>query len=156
MDKQFKIYKGEPFTVNMPANSTIRGKPFNINYTAGEEHEATFQTDEWSDNQVLVLSDSAGHILEIYNVSVVDPFASTDQLTHLRELLNDIDAVIDARIKNDNSQLTINNKTLIRESLEVLLRLKSDTTEKINKLKKKIKNTGSEPFFKSTIYFRFK
>lgn len=140
----------------MVANSTIRGKPFSIDYTADEEHEATFQTDKWNDNQVLVLSDVTGKIIEIYNVSVIDPFSSTDQLTHLRELLRDIEAVIDARIKNDNSQLTINNKTLIRESLEVLLRLKDDTTEKINKLKKKIKNTGNEPFFKSTIHFRLK
>ncbi|UUE38099.1 hypothetical protein L0Y26_09360 [Pectobacterium aroidearum] len=156
MDRKYKIYKGEPFTVKMVANSTIRGKPFNIDYTADDEHEAAFQTDEWSDNQVLVLSDVTGKIIEIYNVSVIDPFSSTDQLTHLRELLNDIEAVIEARIKNDNSQLTINNKTLIRESLEVLLRLKGDTTEKINKLKKKVKSTGTEPFFKSTIHFRFK
>ncbi|MEI7342234.1 hypothetical protein WCT87_12200 [Pectobacterium brasiliense] len=156
MDKKYKIYKGEPFTVKMVANSTIRGKPFNIDYTADDELDAIFQTSEWEESQILVLSDVTGKIIEIYTINVVDPFASTDQLTHLRELLKDIDAVIDSRIKNDNSQLTINNKTLIRESLDVLLRLKGDTTEKINKLKKKVKNTGNEPFFKSTIHFRFK
>jgi hypothetical protein len=48
--------------------------------------------------------------MRISNITVIDPMAQTNRLSELQKQLDDINVIISARINNDNSQLTINNK----------------------------------------------
>lgn len=91
--------------------------------------------------------------MRISNITVIDPMAQTNRLSELQKQLDDINVIISARINNDNSQLTINNKTLIHEDLNTLMNLKNSITSQVNELKRKMKN-GSTGFFKSTIHCR--
>lgn len=91
--------------------------------------------------------------MSINNVLIIDPMAQTDRLTELQKQLDDINLIISARINNDSSQLTINNKTLIHEDLNTLMNLKNSITKQVNELKRKMRN-GSAGFFKSTIHCR--
>ncbi|MCW2478126.1 hypothetical protein [Candidatus Symbiopectobacterium sp. NZEC135] len=158
-----QVYKGQSFTFKMPKGTRLTLYPANqatSNGTSSEYNQtwSSYQVQNWGDFQTLVLfNQTDDSVIEIYQIEIIDPAKDSTQLQTLQTQLKDIEILIAARISNDNSQLTINNKTLIREELSTLLKLKDEIILKINKLKKKIKgNNGSEPFFKSTIHFRFK
>ncbi|MET6729483.1 hypothetical protein ABNU34_28050, partial [Serratia marcescens] len=65
---------------------------------------------------------------------VVDPLETTTRYQDLLKTLKEIDEVIAMRISGGLiTTTTINNKTLVNESLEVLYRLKEQYTQQANK-----------------------
>lgn len=147
------IYIGEVITYQLPPNSTLKiGNTKTTLYTQNNSTDTyttlSIDTTEWEagDYSCVLM---AGGDCSIQNIIVKDPLAQTSRLTALREQLAEITLVIDARIKGDNKELTINNKTLIREDLSTLISLKNDITKQVNTLTKQLYK--ADGCFKSSI-----
>lgn len=73
-------------------------------------------------------------ISEVIHFTVIDPIASSDKYQELLKMLDDIDQLIKIRVAGGLITTTsINNKTLVNESLDVLYRLKDQYTKQANK-----------------------
>ncbi|AUU90402.1 hypothetical protein C2U55_15600 [Enterobacteriaceae bacterium ENNIH3] len=152
-----KIYIGEVLYEVLPANTVIKiGNSTQTLYEYKNENAddvtALIDTKNFTAGYYTVVINTDGN-MRISNITVIDPMAQTNRLSELQKQLDDINVIISARINNDNSQLTINNKTLIHEDLNTLMSLKNSITIQVNELKRKMKN-GSTGFFKSTIHCR--
>ncbi|CQI92588.1 Uncharacterised protein [Yersinia rohdei] len=152
------IYIGELILETLPPHSTLT--------IANSTKTITVITNDTDQNQLMPIDTSlfeagfytvvsnAGGKLTITNINIINPMAQTDRLIELQKQLDDLNILIQARISGDTSQLTINNKTLIHESLETLLKLKSTITQQLNHLKKKLYKNNNSGFFKSIIHCR--
>ncbi|CAI1549837.1 MULTISPECIES: hypothetical protein [Serratia] len=73
-------------------------------------------------------------ISDVIHFTVIDPIASSEKYQELLKMLDDIDQLIKMRIAGGLITTTsINNKTLVNESLDVLYRLKDQYTKQANK-----------------------
>ncbi|WP_313104202.1 hypothetical protein [Pseudescherichia vulneris] len=152
-----KIYIGEVIYEPLPANTTIKiGNSTQTLYEyqndSTEANTVRIDTVNFKAGYYTIVLNTNGN-MSIDSIAIINPMAQTDRLTELQLQLDEINKVLSARINNDTSQLTINNKTLIHEDLSVLMSLKNNITKQVNDLKRKIKK-GNAGFFKSTIHCR--
>jgi len=152
-----RIYIGEVFHEVLAANTVIKiGNSthtlYEYNNESTESVTVKIDTKGFQAGYYTIVLNTSGN-MTIDNVTVIDPMAQTDHLTELQSQLDEINKVLAARINNDASQLTINNKTLVHEDLNTLMTLKNNITKQVNDLKRKIKQ-GNNGFFKSTIHCR--
>lgn len=152
-----RIYIGEVLHEVLSPNTVIKiGNSTRTLYEYNNESTATvtvtIDTNEFQAGYYTIVLNTSG-IMTIDNVTVIDPMAQTDRLTELQAQVDEINKILAARINNDASQLTINNKTLVHEDLNTLMTLKNNITKQVNDLKRKIKQ-GNKGFFKSTIHCR--
>lgn len=150
------IYIGEVLHEVLQPNTTLKiGNSTETLFTHNTQNDTetvTIDSTDWKPGYYSVVYNNNGE-LTISTVTVIDPMAQTDRLSELQAQLDDINKIITARINNDTSTLTINNKTLVHEDLNTLLSLKNSITKQVNDLKRKL-TTGNKGFFKSTIHCR--
>jgi hypothetical protein len=109
-----KIYIGEVLYEVLPANTVIKiGNSTQTLYEYKNENAddvtALIDTKNFTAGYYTVVINTDGN-MRISNITVIDPMAQTNRLSELQKQLDDINVIISARINNDNSQLTINNK----------------------------------------------
>ncbi|WP_261448485.1 hypothetical protein [Serratia liquefaciens] len=92
-------------------------------------------------------------VISIGTITVIDPLAQVEELTHVQDMIKEIDHVIEDRMNNAVTQITINNKTIINESLDALFKLRTVYVQRANSILKK--RSGNKcGFFKSITVFR--
>lgn len=144
-----KIYIGEKLSEVIPANSTLKvGNSIQTLYeysnTSEVQSTQTIDTSPWTEGTYAYVLNNNGAI-EISNVLVIDPLNSSDELAYCRTMINEIDTIIQDRAKNAVTELTINNKTIVNDSIDSLYRLRQLYISRINSLTKK----NSSGVFKS-------
>lgn len=150
-----KIYIGEKFSEIVQAQTKL---------TVGNTTSNIYQYDNSTDNPIAVEIDTsswvagqyatvvnAGGTITIGSVVVEDPLASVDELSYLLSMIKEIDTIVQDRARNKASQITINNKTIVNDSIDSLLHLRNVYVNRANELKKKNKKGG---LFKSITVFR--
>ncbi|ENY9093364.1 hypothetical protein [Klebsiella michiganensis] len=89
---------------------------------------------------------------------VIDPTKHTAEYARVKTMINEIEAVIEAKIQGGaNYSITINNKTLVSESLSSLETMRIRYIERANSLWAKMNGqstSGSSKPFKSMTVFR--
>lgn len=66
---------------------------------------------------------------------MINPSSYTTEYTKLKDMIKELDAVIDSRVKGGGvTTLTINNKTLVSESLDSLESMRSRYIKRANTL----------------------
>ncbi|EPJ5332960.1 TPA: hypothetical protein ACJJXW_001550 [Enterobacter cloacae] len=89
---------------------------------------------------------------------VIDPTKNTEEYARIRKMIDEIEAVIEAKIQGGaNYSITINNKTLVSESLANLESIRARYIERANSLWAKMNGqstSGSSKPFKSMTVFR--
>ncbi|WP_320740448.1 hypothetical protein [Enterobacter cloacae] len=89
---------------------------------------------------------------------VIDPTKHTEEYARIRNMIDEIEAVIEAKIQGGaNYSITINNKTLVSESLANLESIRARYIERANSLWAKMNGqsaSGSSKPFKSMTVFR--
>ncbi|EPX9549057.1 hypothetical protein ACW6GR_000391 [Klebsiella michiganensis] len=91
----------------------------------------------------------------VYTFNVKDPRAAANQLNELKEAIDEIQLVINAKLTNGGVLSTsINNKSLTNESTEVLYRMKQALLRQYNKLKANMNNKKSGNPIKSITTFK--
>lgn len=144
-----KIYIGEKLSEVIPSNSTLKvGNSTQTLYeysnTSEVQSTQSIDTSAWTEGTYAYVLNNNGTI-EISNVLVIDPLKSSDELVYCRTMINEIDTIIQDRAKNAVTQLTINNKTIVNDSIDSLYRLRQLYISRINSLTKK----NSSGVFKS-------
>ncbi|WP_274871979.1 hypothetical protein [Serratia marcescens] len=129
-----KVYIGETLVYHQDANeSTTLVSPsqtkIEITQTSTPISTANWESGMWTQ----ILKDDMS-IKAVSTFVVVDPLETTTRYQDLLKTLKEIDEVIAMRISGGLiTTTTINNKTLVNESLEVLYRLKEQYTQQANK-----------------------
>ncbi|KEA51870.1 hypothetical protein DT73_13125 [Mangrovibacter sp. MFB070] len=143
------IYIGETIIEAIPASSTL--KIGNSNQTLYEysntediQTTQTIDTSTWEEGTFAYVLNNNGTIT-INNITVIDPMKSADELSYAKMMVKEIDSIIENRAKNATTQITINNKTIVNDSIDSLYKLRALFIERINRLQKK----NSAGIFKS-------
>ncbi|HGM6904084.1 TPA: hypothetical protein ACKQDC_002715 [Serratia marcescens] len=129
-----KVYIGETIVYYQDVNeSTTLVSPsqtkIEITQTSTSISTANWESGMWTQ----ILKDDMS-IKAVSTFVVVDPLETTTRYQDLLKTLKEIDEVIAMRISGGLiTTTTINNKTLVNESLEVLYRLKEQYTQQANK-----------------------
>ena len=114
-------------------------------------------TSDYAEGNYTIALYKGGVLVSTQNLSVVSVFAKQSRIEVLRERLNLIESVIDARMNNDEAalyQMTINNKTFIYESLGVLSALADKTKKELGEaIRNEKRRNGVSPI--NTIKVRF-
>ncbi|MEG3135656.1 hypothetical protein SC206_19035 [Rouxiella sp. T17] len=152
-----KIYIGEVFQEVLPSFSKliVGDSTQTIDKYSNDTDKTvsqTIDTNNWKAGTYSVVLIADGKVTPTIT-TVINPLAQTDKLSEYQSILDDINTLITARILGDNSQVTINNKTLIREELSTLISMKNTYQKQVNEIRKSMKKDSS--FFKSTIHCRF-
>ncbi|EGT3596290.1 MULTISPECIES: hypothetical protein [Serratia] len=129
-----KVYIGETIVYYQDVNeSTTLVSPsqtkIEITQTSTPISTVNWESGMWTQ----ILKDDMS-IKAVSTFVVVDPLETTTRYQDLLKTLKEIDEVIAMRISGGLiTTTTINNKTLVNESLEVLYRLKEQYTQQANK-----------------------
>lgn len=154
------IYIGEKFSETIPANSTLMvGNTtttlVELSNPSTESVVESIDTSTWAAGLYSVVLNQAGKI-SVSTCQVIDPLAEVTEIQDARNMVSEIDQIIEDRAQNAVTQVTINNKTIINESLDVLMRLRTYYVNKANSLLKKQSASGNGGMFKSITVFRGK
>lgn len=144
-----KIYIGEKLSEVIPANSTLKvGNSTQTLYeysnTSEVQSTQSIDTSTWAEGTYAYVLNNNGTIT-INNITVIDPMKSADELSYAKMMVKEIDSIIENRAKNATTQITINNKTIVNDSIDSLYKLRALFVERINRLQKK----NSSGVFKS-------
>ncbi|MBY8447078.1 hypothetical protein [Klebsiella pneumoniae] len=123
-------------------NSTTYSQPFQ-----------DIDTTNWTDGMYTgIVRDGQ---FQVTTFVVKDPRAAANQLNELKQAIDEIEQVIKAKLTNGGVLSTsINNKSLVNESTEVLWRMKQALLRQYNKLKAKMNNKKSGNPIKSITTFK--
>ncbi|PWW04975.1 hypothetical protein [Mangrovibacter plantisponsor] len=143
------IYIGETIIEAIPASSTLKiGNSTQTLYeysnTSDIQTTQSIDTSTWTEGTYAYVLNNNGTIT-INNITVIDPMKSADELSYAKTMVKEIDSIIENRAKNATTQITINNKTIVNDSIDSLYKLRALFVERINRLQKK----NSSGIFKS-------
>ncbi|WP_370553605.1 hypothetical protein [Edwardsiella tarda] len=143
------IYIGQAFTPAM-AVTVINPLGQSVQYTTAMQ----IPTDTWSAGIWTAIVQNSDGTMQVIHFEVIDPKAISSNIKQLQDILNEIDAVVESRLKNDGViTTTINNKTLASESLSTLYQLRQHYKKRLADEMKKINKTNSSPIIKSITTF---
>lgn len=150
------IYVGETIEETIPGSTTLTigngtTKLTTLKNISTQSVVETISTENWKPGNYAAVWNISG-VIGVTLIHVVDPLQKADELQYLITMISEIDNVIQDRATNAVTQVTINNRTIIHESIDVLLRLRSTFVERANKLRKQQKRTSG--LFKSVTVFR--
>lgn len=125
------IYVGEDVIPSFPDDSSIEvilpdgtKETYSYPYTP-------INTSKWKTGMATVIIKDKGQRVEHFNI--VDPTDIATNYNQLMQILNEIDLVIELRLTAGGVvQTTINNKTLISETLSSLYAIRSSYVKRIN------------------------
>lgn len=151
------IYIGEKFSESIPGNSKIivvnsTTKLFEVENTSTQTVIVQIDTSAWTPGLFSVVLNHSGSI-SVTTCQVIDPMAQITELQDARNMVNEIDKIIEDRARNAVTQITINNKTIVNESLDALIRLRTLYVQKANSILRK-QSTNAQGMFKSITVFR--
>lgn len=151
-----QIFIGEKITEVIPANSTLKignreTTVFEYSNLTDSDTSIQIDTSKWETGTFSVVLNKSGAI-SISTTDIIDPLAVTDELNHCKMMIKEIDQVIEDRTKNAVTTVTINNKTIVNESLDALYKVRSLYVRRANDILKKKNKKGS--IFKSITVFR--
>ncbi|MEN3752507.1 hypothetical protein ABC733_06680 [Mangrovibacter sp. SLW1] len=143
------IYIGGTIIEAIPASSTLKiGNSTQTLYeysnTSDIQTTQSIDTSTWTEGTYAYVLNNNGTIT-INNITVIDPMKSADELSYAKTMVKEIDSIIENRAKNATTQITINNKTIVNDSIDSLYKLRALFIERINRLQKK----NSSGIFKS-------
>lgn len=142
------IYIGQAFTPKMDV-TVINTLGQSVQYTTAMQ----IPTETWVAGVYTAIVQNEDR-LEVLPFEVIDPKAISSNIKKLQDILNEIDVVVEARLKNDGVvTTTINNKTLVSESLSTLYQLRQHYKKRLADEMKKINKTNSSPIIKSITTF---
>ncbi|WP_370557722.1 hypothetical protein [Edwardsiella tarda] len=144
------IYIGQTFTPKMDV-TVINPLGQSVEYTTAMQ----IPTDTaWSAGIWTAIVKNSDGTMQVLPFEVIDPKALASNIKQLQDILNEIDVVVEARLKNDGVvTTTINNKSLISESLSSLYQLRQHYKKRLADEMKKINKTNSSPIIKSITTF---
>lgn len=152
--------------VNLPPHSTLivnylsSGKSQSIDNfsTTTEATLITFSIDGANDKLVCILVDNHAGTYNQFISDIINPLKFTTEYAQLIDLINEIDSVIEERVKGGGVySTTINNKTLITESLTNLENMRIRYIKRANALWASMNDqpmNGNGKPFKSVTVFR--
>lgn len=151
-----QIFIGENITEVIPANSTLKignreTTVFEYSNLTDSDTSIQIDTSKWETGIFSVVLNKSGEI-SISTTDIIDPLAVTDELNHCKMMIKEIDQVIEDRTKNAVTTVTINNKTIVNESLDALYKVRSLYVRRANDILKKKNKKGG--IFKSITVFR--
>lgn len=151
-----QIFIGEKITEVIPANSTLKignreTTVFEYSNLTDSDTSIQIDTSNWETGTFSVVLNKSGAI-SISTTDIIDPLAVTDELNHCKMMIKEIDQVIEDRTKNAVTTVTINNKTIVNESLDALYKVRSLYVKRANDILKKKNKKGG--IFKSITVFR--
>ncbi|EOI5775890.1 hypothetical protein ACMS0O_000993 [Cronobacter malonaticus] len=128
----------------------------NSNSDSEQPFTITFETNVASEK--LFCTSITNGIASTSQCEVIDPTKHTEEYARIRKMIEEIEAVIEAKIQGGaNYSITINNKTLVSESLANLEAIRARYIERANSLWAKMNGqptSGSSKPFKSMTVFR--
>ncbi|UCQ40058.1 hypothetical protein DCF38_10970 [Edwardsiella piscicida] len=143
------LYIGQAFTPKMSV-TVINPLGQSVQYTTAMQ----IPTDTWSAGIWTAIVKNSDGTMQVIHFEVIDPKAISSNIKQLQDILNEIDAVVESRLKNDGViTTTINNKTLVSESLSTLYQLRQHYKKRLADEMKKINKTNSSPIIKSITTF---
>ncbi|WP_369115596.1 hypothetical protein AB4X16_05605 [Edwardsiella tarda] len=143
------IYIGQAFTPKMDV-TVINPLGQSVQYTTAMQ----IPTDTWSAGIWTAIVKNSDGTMQVIHFEVIDPKAISSNIKQLQDILNEIDAVVKSRLQNDGViTTTINNKSLISESLSSLYQLRQHYKKRLADEMKKINKTNSSPIIKSITTF---
>ncbi|HIF6677105.1 TPA: hypothetical protein ACX37K_000639 [Serratia marcescens] len=129
-----KVYIGETLVYHQDVNESttlVSPRQTKIEIT---QTSTPISTDTWESGMWTQIVKDDMSIKAVSTFAVIDPLETTSKYQDLLKTLKEIDEVITMRISGGLiTTTTINNKTLVNESLEVLYRLKEQYTLQANK-----------------------
>ncbi|WP_162900980.1 hypothetical protein [Erwinia persicina] len=161
------------YMTTSPYDHTVKLPPFTtliVNYlSTGNSVTLTNMTDTETDSVITFEIDSPSEKLFCIQINtntssasnftseIVNPSKSTEEYSQLMAMIKDIDSVIDARVRGGGVySLTINNKTLISESLTSLETMRNRYIKRANALwasmNNKPYNDNGRPFKSVTVF----
>lgn len=151
-----QIFIGEKITEVIPANSTLKignreTTVFEYSNLTDSDTSIQIDTSKWETGTFSVVLNKSGAIT-ISTTDIIDPLAVTDELNHCKMMIKEIDQVIEDRTKNAVTIVTMNNKTIVNESLDALYKVRSLYVKRANDILKKKNKKGG--IFKSITVFR--
>jgi len=151
-----QIFIGEKITEVIPANSTLKignreTTVFEYSNLTDSDTSIQIDTAKWETGTFSVVLNKSGAI-SISTTDIIDPLAVTDELNHCKMMIKEIDQVIEDRTKNAVTTVTVNNKTIVNESLDALYKVRSLYVKRVNDILKKKNKKGG--IFKSITVFR--
>ncbi|WP_313680727.1 hypothetical protein [Pseudescherichia sp.] len=151
-----QIFIGENITEVIPANTTLKignkeTTVFEYSNLTDSDTSIQINTSKWETGTFSVVLNKSGEI-SISTTDIIDPLAVTDEFNHCKMMIKEIDQVIEDRTKNAVTTVTINNKTIVNESLDALYKVRSLYVKRANDILKKKNKKGG--IFKSITVFR--
>lgn len=134
LTKLEKVYIGEVIIYHQNDSETTTLVSPNKTKTEISTETTAISTDQWEAGLWTQIIKTDMSISEVIHFTVIDPIASSEKYQELLKMLEDIDQLIKMRVAGGLITTTsINNKTLVNESLDVLYRLKDQYTKQANK-----------------------
>lgn len=134
LTKLEKVYIGEVIIYHQNDSETTTLVSPNKTKKEISGETTAISTEQWEAGLWTQIIKTDMSISEVIHFTVIDPIASSDKYQELLKMLDDIDQLIKMRIAGGLiSTTSINNKTLVNESLDVLYRLKDQYTKQANK-----------------------
>lgn len=130
-----------PVSFKLPPNSTLfvnslsTGSSTSFSNPGNSESEQVLLIDQTTgqDNLYCILVSNGSN--ENFVSNVINPSSYTTEYTKLKDMIKELDAVIEDRVKGGGvTTLTINNKTLVSESLDSLESMRSRYIKRANTL----------------------
>ncbi|WP_370558420.1 hypothetical protein [Edwardsiella tarda] len=144
------IYIGQAFTPKMDV-TIINTLGQSVQYTTAMQ----IPTDTWQPGIWTAIVKNDDGTMQVLPFEVIDPKALASNIKQLQDILNEIDEVVQSRLKHDGIvTTTLNNKTLISESLGTLYQLRQHYKKRLADEMKNINKTNSSPIIKSITTFR--
>lgn len=147
-----------PFTT-LTVNYLSTGNSITVSNPTNTEVEAvlTFTMDTPLEKLFCVQINTNNSTAKNFISEIINPAKSTEEYAQLISIIKDIDAVIDARVKGGGVySLTINNKTLISESLTNLENMRIRYIKRANavwaSMNDKPSNGNGNPFKSITVF----
>lgn len=162
------IYMGSnpyDYSISIPANtlfivsflSTGQSQTFD-NTESDTEKDFTVTFDINNASEKLFCTTIINGIASTSNSEVIDPTKFTSEYAKLRTMISEIEAVIESKIQGGaNYSITINNKTLVSESLSSLEDMRTRYIKRANALFARMngeQTSGDTKPFKSVTVFR--
>lgn len=134
LTKLEKVYIGEVIIYHQNDSETTTLVSPNKTKKEISGETTAISTEQWEAGLWTQIIKTDMSISEVIHFTVIDPIASSDKYQELLKMLDDIDQLIKMRVAGGLITTTsINNKTLVNESLDVLYRLKDQYTKQANK-----------------------
>ncbi|WP_199639365.1 hypothetical protein JEM67_13435 [Serratia sp. PAMC26656] len=134
LTKLEKVYIGEVIIYHQNDSETTTLVSPNKTKKEISGETTAISTEQWESGLWTQIIKTDMSISEVIHFTVIDPIASSDKYQELLKMLEDIDQLIKMRVAGGLITTTsINNKTLVNESLDVLYRLKDQYTKQANK-----------------------